>query len=152
MRVSLQLESIEESDDVNLWLMAPQIEETVPATSRMVGTGPVTRAADTLRLPQAGNIEVRQGNVKIDFSAGYAGTPAADACLFDTRTSGFNGFALYHLASGKLRFVVAGPSSDIVRGEEGQLFLIWLMRTEAGTNRFDGILTALEISREPHAS
>lgn len=193
VRVSLQLESIEESDDVNFWLMAPQVELAPQASSRMVAAGSAVRLADTFRLPQAGNIETDRGNVKIDFSASYAGTPAADACLFDTRTNGFDGFALYHLADGRLRFVVAGPATDMtletapysfgagelhtveaswssssrsiwVDGDEAidssaPVVLpqqtgewIWLMRTAAGTNRFDGILTALEVSREPHAS
>jgi hypothetical protein len=194
VRVRLQLESIEESDNVYLWLMAPQVEQAAQASSRMVGAGPVARLADTLRVPQAGNIELRQGNCKIDFSAGYAGTPPADVCLFDSRIGSYNGFALFHLSTGVLRFIVANPltaesldtavpysfgpgelhsvefswtlaersiwvDGDEVAATSDPVTLpaqlgewIWLMQTGSGTDRFDGILTALEISREPHAS
>lgn len=122
VRVGLQVESLEESDDITLYLMAPQVEPSASATSRMVGTGSVSRAADVLRVPQADNLEFRQGSVQIDFAAGYPGTPAADACLFDTRTGGLNGFALYHLASGKLRFVVAGPATTATMESVAQSF------------------------------
>lgn len=123
VRASLQLESIEESDDVNLWLMGPQIEAVEVATSRMVGAGSVSRAADVLRLPQPGNIELSRGSVQIDVAAGYDETPPADACLFDTRTGGFNGLACYHMQGGKLRFVVAGTgSSDYIETVDSYAF------------------------------
>lgn len=113
VRGSVQLESIEESDNVYFWLMAPQVELTTTATSRMVGAGPVSRGADRLRLPQSGNLEFGRGAIQIDMAASYPATPQADACLFDSRTSGLNGFAAYHLANGKLRFVVAGPTGSV---------------------------------------
>jgi len=122
VRVSLQVESIEESDDITLYLMAPQVEQSASATSRMVGTGPVARAHDVLRLPQADNLEFRQGSIQVDFAVSYPGTPAADACLFDTRSGGLNGFALYHLANGRLRFVVAGPSTSAALDSSVQNF------------------------------
>lgn len=191
VRVSVYLESIEESDDISLYLMAPQVELSASATSRIVGAVPVTRAADVLRVPQAGNLELATGSIQIDFASSYPGTPATDSCLFDTRTGGQNGLALYHLANGKLRFVVAGPSSSVdldtpdayslgagqaqsvtvswgsalrsiwVNGNEAvestdTVVLpglsgpwIYLMGDESGTSRFDGVLTAFEVQREP---
>jgi hypothetical protein len=137
VRVSLQLESIEASDDVTLHLMAPQIEQSASATSRMVGAGSVSRSADALRLPQAGNIETRAGSIQVDLATSYPGTPAADSCVVDTREAGLNGFALYHLQNGKLRFVVADASTSATletanpysfsAGESHSLVISWDM-------------------------
>jgi hypothetical protein len=190
VRVRLELESIEESDDINLYLMAPQVEEAQGASSRMVGAGVVDRYADTLRIPQAENLEFRQGTVQISFASNYQGAPVQDACLFDSRTGGFNGFALYHLPNGRLRFVVAGPSASVLLESDPQSFVagglrtvsvswgeghrsIWLdgeelvssdvavvlpqvmgawiywFSTAELTDRFSGVLTGVEIQREP---
>lgn len=194
VRGSVQLESIEESDNVYFWLMAPQIEMALTATSRMVGAGPVSRGADRLRVPQAGNLEFARGSIQIDLAASYPATPLADACLFDSRTSGLNGFAAYHLANGKLRFVVAGPTGSVQLDTsdayqfnpgvahsvsvswDGSLRAVWLdgnlvvestdpvvvpgvmgpwvylASDAAGGARFNGIVTAFEIQREPQDS
>lgn len=112
VRVSVRVQSIEASDDIKIFLMAPQVEPGSIATSRIIGaTAPTVRAADVLLLPQAGNLELRRGSIVLDVAAAYSGTPPADACLFDTRTTAQNGFALYHLMNGKLRFIVAGATT-----------------------------------------
>lgn len=110
-RVAVEMDSIEGSDDINLFLMAPQVETNTLASSRIVGSAPpVTRATDTLRVPQKGNLEPRRGSIITLFAPDYEGAPAADACLFDTRdAAGLNGFAVFHRANGRLRFVVGGP-------------------------------------------
>ena len=191
VRVGLQLESIEASDDLNLYLMAPQVEEAASATSRMVGTGSVIRADDTIRLRQAGNIETRQGSFQIDFATNYNQTPPADSCLFDTRQAGQDGFALFHLQSGLLRFIVADSVGSVTletpaavsfgAGEPHSIVASWgtslrsisvdgtelavssdpfalpsalgawitIFATTELTARFTGIVTAIEIQREP---
>jgi len=110
-RVSLELESIEASDDIWLFLSAPQLEVGSAATSRIIGTSaPVNRTADVLRVPQKNNLEHRRGSITMIFAPDYSGQPPGDACLFDTRdAAGINGYAGYHLADGKFRFLVAGP-------------------------------------------
>ena len=127
----------------------------------------------------------------MSFATNYAGTPSADACLFDTRTANLNGFALYHLNNGKLRFIVAGAATDAVLetpvayqfgvGEAHTVSVswtstlrsiwvdgteavestdpvmlpaqlgawIWLFQSAFSVERFDGVLTAFEIQREP---
>lgn len=108
---SIRFSSIEESDQVTLGLLAPQVEASPAPTSRMVGPGVVTREADTIRVPQERNLAVARGSIILDLAPGYAGAPLADACLVDTRDQGANGFALWHQPDGKLRFEVAGPTT-----------------------------------------
>jgi hypothetical protein len=112
VRVSLELESIEASDDIILTLAAPLLATNPVATSRVVGATAVSRAADVLRIPQQSNIEFRRGTIGIIFAPDYEDHPTAQACLFDSRDAdGMNGFAMYHLPTGQLRFVTAGPVS-----------------------------------------
>lgn len=115
VRPSLDLGSIEASDDLTLYLMAPQLEVGETATSRIVGpSAPVSRTADELRIPQEPNLEFWRGAFITLFAPDYDGFPSGNACLFDTRSaSGLNGFAAYHLADGRFQFVVAGPSSQV---------------------------------------
>ena len=84
------------------------------ATSRIPGSvAPTNRSADELKMPQDENLEFRRGSIITLFAPDYEGEPEADACLFDTRDeTGRNGFAVFHLADGRLRFVVAGPTAD----------------------------------------
>ena len=113
IQVWFHMESIEASDDIRLYLMAPQVESSSIATSRIVGeTAPLSRTVDVLRIPLNRNIEYRRGSVVLELGASYRGTPMADACMFDTRVGGQNGLALYHLANGKLRFIVAGAATS----------------------------------------
>jgi hypothetical protein len=108
VRASLDLGSIEATDDITLYLMAPQLEVGETATSRIVGSAaPVNRTADQLRVIQEGNIEFRRGSILTLFASDYDGFPSGAACLFDTRSAAF------HLADGRLQFAVAGPSSQV---------------------------------------
>jgi len=113
IRVSLEMESFEESDDLTLTLAAPMLAANSSATTRVVdSTAPTTRSADVLRIPQEPNIEFRIGTVIAIFAPAYDGEPVADACLFDTRdASALNGFAVFHQTNGLVRFMIAGPSS-----------------------------------------
>jgi len=105
------MESIEASDEISLFLMAPQLELGDTPTSRIIGTSaPVNRSGDMPPVYQANHIEFRRGSIAIIFAPDYDGVPPDDACLFDTRDdAGLNGFAAYHLTSGKIRFIVGGP-------------------------------------------
>jgi hypothetical protein len=113
VRAVIELESIETTDVHSLYLMAPQLQPTAFVTSPIVGETAASRAADVLRFPQQDNLEIGRGSIRLGFAAGYAGTPAADVCLFDTRSdAGINGYAGYHLTDGRLRFIIAGPAGD----------------------------------------
>lgn len=112
-RVSIEMESIEASDDTVLFLMAPQVETNSIATSRIVGpSAPTNRSVDLLRVTQRQHIEFRKGSIITLLAPDYEDKPAADVCLFDSRSAaGLNGFAVFHKPDGKLEFTVAGPVS-----------------------------------------
>lgn len=115
VRASIDMGSIEASDDISLYLLGPQLEVGETATSRIVGSAaPVSRTVDQLRVLQEGNIEFRRGSILTLFAADYDGFPPGAACLFDTRSAaGLNGFAAFHLGDGRFQFAVAGPSSQV---------------------------------------
>lgn len=111
VRVSVEIGSIDASDDITFYFMAPMLAANTSATSRIVGdNAPVSRVADMLRVPQRGNIELRRGSITTIFAPSYDGFPAEETCMFDTRDeAGLNGFALFHLTDGRLMFEIGGP-------------------------------------------
>ncbi len=112
-RVSVEMESVETSDDHVLYCMAPNLQPGTSATSSIVGALPATRSEDTVRIQQTGNIEIPRGSVAVTFAVAHSGVPGVDTCLFDTRdVLGRDGFAAFHLTTGRLQFIVAGPVTD----------------------------------------
>lgn len=98
----IELESVEGSDSIKLYLALPQLEQLDYATSPALGS----RVADTLTVPQAGNLEVDEGAITVSFAPGYDGTPPSDVYFFDSRESALNGFSAKHRSDGVIEFEV----------------------------------------------
>jgi len=105
--------SWEGCDLMNLQLVAPMIEHALFSTSRVIGTAANTeRAADSLRIQQAGNINQRTGRVSVTYAPEYSGAPDTDVTLFDTRNASTlrSGYTLRHRTDGYFELTVVSDA------------------------------------------
>lgn len=109
---SLDIDSFEACDLLELWLVGPSIEFSPITGSRVVGSGAnATRLADSLSLQQPGNFNIPEGRVVITYEPFYSVSPLTQTTLWDSRLPSTltNGFAAFHRTDGFIEFRAVDP-------------------------------------------